>query len=103
MDLNTFIASAEAITPYLHYLSVPVGIVRNPAAQLFCALRPIGIEAEQAMFAATQGVNTHKGMIFILGLICGSVGWLKANQLKIDALHIGETIRQACQFWLSMS
>ncbi|WP_154115022.1 triphosphoribosyl-dephospho-CoA synthase CitG [Vibrio cincinnatiensis] len=99
MDLNTFILSAEAIAPYLQsFVSVGWECAGNPAAQLLTALRPIGIEAEQAMFAATQGVNTHKGMIFILGLICGSVGWLKANQLKIDAQHIGETIRQACQF-----
>ncbi|EGQ9439609.1 triphosphoribosyl-dephospho-CoA synthase CitG [Vibrio cholerae] len=99
MDLNTFIASAEAIAPYLHsFVSAGWVSAGHPAAQLLSALRPIGIEAEQAMFAATKGVNTHKGMIFILGLICGSVGWLKANQLKIDAQHIGETIRQACQF-----
>ncbi|MGL4380533.1 MAG: triphosphoribosyl-dephospho-CoA synthase CitG [Vibrio sp.] len=99
MDLNTFIASAEAIAPYLQaFVSAGWRCAASPAAQLMTVLRPIGIEAEQAMLNATQGVNTHKGMIFILGLICGSVGWLKANQLKIDALLIGDTIGQACQF-----
>lgn len=56
MDLNTFIASAEAIAPYLHsFVGAGWESAGNPAAQLLSALRPIGIEAEQAMFAATQG------------------------------------------------
>ena len=32
-------------------------------------LRQLGIEAEQAMMAATGGVNTHRGAIFCIGLI----------------------------------
>lgn len=99
MDINTFIMSAEAIAPYLQsFVSIGWENAANPADQLLSALRPVGIKAEQAMFEVTQGVNTHKGMIFILGLICGSVGWLRGNQRKIDAQRIGETIFQACQF-----
>ena len=32
-------------------------------------LRQLGIEAEQAMMAATGGVNTHRGAIFCIGLV----------------------------------
>lgn len=32
------------------------------------AIRDIGIEAEKAMLAATNGVNTHKGALFSMGL-----------------------------------
>ncbi|MFR5732678.1 MAG: triphosphoribosyl-dephospho-CoA synthase [Clostridium sp.] len=41
---------------------------------LFEAIRLTGIEAEKAMFAATDGVNTHKGMIFSMGTIAAAAG-----------------------------
>ncbi|MCF7953621.1 MAG: triphosphoribosyl-dephospho-CoA synthase [Spirochaetales bacterium] len=41
-------------------------------AALFPGLRSIGREAEDAMFRATGGVNTHKGLIFSLGVLCAA-------------------------------
>jgi triphosphoribosyl-dephospho-CoA synthase len=37
-------------------------------------IRPLGIEAEKSMFNATKGVNTHKGLIFSLGIISAAAG-----------------------------
>ena len=42
----------------------------------FAALRPLGKIAERAMLAATGGVNTHKGAVFTLGVLCGAIGRL---------------------------
>jgi triphosphoribosyl-dephospho-CoA synthetase len=42
-------------------------------------LREQGIEAECAMFAATNGVNTHKGALFLLGVLCYAAGHCAAN------------------------
>ena len=36
------------------------------------------------MFAATKGVNTHKGLIFSLGILCAALGYSFANALPCD-------------------
>lgn len=38
--------------------------------------RRIGVRAEAAMYAATGGVNTHKGAIFTFGLLSTALGYL---------------------------
>lgn len=84
MCFGTFAASTAAIVPYLTEMA-KLGLTWEagesspsdhiPAdSRLFRAIRPIGIEAERAMFAATGGVNTHKGMIFSMGLIAAAGG-----------------------------
>ena len=82
MDIHTFIASAQALKPYFEEC---VKIGQQTAAQMpdvtFSQLRQAGLEAEKAMYRATSGVNTHKGAIFTLGILCGSIGRLwKAEQ-----------------------
>ncbi|MBQ1678749.1 MAG: citrate lyase holo-[Oscillospiraceae bacterium] len=50
-------------------------------AETFAKLRPLGKQAERDMLAATGGVNTHKGAIFTLGVLCGAIGrlWTAEN------------------------
>lgn len=97
MDVRLFERSAEAIRPYImEFLQAGFAHRTQTADDLLTPLRPIGIAAEQAMFKATGGVNTHKGMIFSLGLICGAVGWLKGKGLAVDSLHISHTIKRCC-------
>lgn len=72
---DTFIASTHAIVPYLSSMAL-TGYQwdRETPSGLFAAIRPIGVKAEQAMFQATGGVNTHKGIIFSLGIIAAACG-----------------------------
>lgn len=75
MNYDTFIASTMAIVPYLTEMAY-LGYTWTQSPQsLFQNIRPIGIEAEKAMFKATNGVNTHKGIIFSLGIIMAVSGW----------------------------
>jgi triphosphoribosyl-dephospho-CoA synthase len=75
MNAGTFCRSAAAIHPFLHALA--------EAGAQGCGmgrLRVIGLDAEAAMFAATTGVNTHRGAIFGLGLLCAAAGARSAGR-----------------------
>ena len=71
MDLKLFHASADALRPWFADCA-RIGLAMRDAApeQVFGRLRKRGIEAECAMFATTNGVNTHKGALFSLGILC---------------------------------
>lgn len=74
MDVQTFERSSEAITPYLSRMFYcGTGWLGSPEG-LFGEIRKIGIQAEKAMFEATDGVNTHKGLIFTMGILCAAAG-----------------------------
>ena len=86
MDAGTFRRSAAAIKPYLQSLA--------DAGARGCGmgqLRIIGLEAERAMFEATAGVNTHRGAIFGLGLLCAAAG-AKAGGLVDPASPLGDGV-----------
>lgn len=75
MGLRHFFASANALRPYFYAFAMKGLETRNSNPQdTFTAIRAIGKQAEAAMFAATGGVNTHKGAIFSMGLLCAAAG-----------------------------
>lgn len=77
MDLALFTASAQALEPYFaQCVCIGRETAESALEEAFARLRAAGLEAERAMYRATGGVNTHKGAIFTLGLLCGSIGRL---------------------------
>lgn len=96
MDIFTFVDSAAALTPYFKACALK-GVRSNALlpAQLFASLRYIGQCAETDMFTATRGVNTHKGAIYSMGILCAAAGRL---------LALGNpTSEQICQLCAEMT
>jgi triphosphoribosyl-dephospho-CoA synthetase len=69
MDVPLFEKSADALAPYFEDAML-LGMDRCRIG----ALRERGIRAEEEMFAATGGVNTHKGLIYSMGLLLAGMG-----------------------------
>jgi len=89
MNYATFEASTAAIVPYLTQMfEQGTAWESHDYNMLFEAIRLTGIEAEKAMFAATDGVNTHKGMIFSMGTIAAAAGLFYRRYEHFDAEKI---------------
>jgi triphosphoribosyl-dephospho-CoA synthase len=71
MDCRTFMHSLFALRNYFVKIT-RAGYFDGD----FTSLAALGIEAEQKMLIATGGVNTHRGAIFSLGLLCAAAGRL---------------------------
>lgn len=93
MDFYTFQSSAVSLNQFFEEFTL-LGIqnCRRPPEKVFSLIRPVGIQAEEVMLAATGGVNTHKGMIFSLGIFCCVLGYLKGNEIPFSQ----ETFMRTC-------
>lgn len=87
MDIRHFFASANALRPYFCQCAQTGFLTRDAdPKETFRQLRSMGMEAEQTMLQATGGVNTHKGAIFSLGLLCAAAGRLSPEDWQPEAL-----------------
>ncbi len=80
MDFFTFLDSSAVLSPWFREMfCCGWDHSAQPIRTLFSKLRFLGAQAEREMFRATKGVNTHKGLIFSLGLLCGALGYIQAD------------------------
>ncbi len=101
MDFFTFMSSAAALHDTFDRM-IKLGIQKqsSPIQELLPMLRKEGRSAETKMFEATGGVNTHKGMIFSLGILCGCCGWILGRNDKEYGLSsdgVCEAAKQMCK------
>lgn len=73
MDFYTFIDSTSALIKPLT-LCASEGASKKSPIEIFNRIRSIGIKGEEEMFKKTLGVNTHKGMLFLMGICCAASG-----------------------------
>lgn len=87
MDIFTFAASTAALYPYFAECArIGLEHAAQDAPGVFDRLRLPGRMAEGAMLEATGGVNTHKGAVFSIGLLCAAAGRLAVAQWEAGAL-----------------
>ena len=66
MDMLSFAGSAAVLHSYFKKACL--------TGDSFEHLRKEGLEAEEKMFLETRGVNTHKGAVFTMGIVCAAAG-----------------------------
>lgn len=95
MDAFTFVNSSLSLHHYL-YQAALLGIrtTSTDYPALFKELREFGKVAEQAMFKATAGVNTHKGAVFTLGILVTATAnsWRRLHRVDLQDIQI--TVRK---------
>lgn len=97
MDVHTFEVSAQALEPYFGQMAWKGYVWRQQPESLFLRIRSMGIQAEREMFRWTNGVNTHKGAIFTMGILAASAGQIYARTGKADLDEIFVYARQMCE------
>jgi holo-ACP synthase CitX len=87
MTYDLMIQAQDVILPYLAKL-FELGGSGLEHYRLMDLGRPIGVEAENAMFEVTHGVNCYKGLIFILGLVMLSSGYILSHHHDFNHLFL---------------
>jgi holo-ACP synthase/triphosphoribosyl-dephospho-CoA synthase len=81
MDRFTFAKSQASILSY--YKDAFLAGWENIEDEMsFFNLRLKGMKAERRMFQATGGINTHRGWIYITGILAAAVGLIGASVLR---------------------
>lgn len=92
MDYNLMKESINVISPYLTRM-FNVGFTSNNSLdEIFNEVRLIGLDAEEAMFNQTKGINTYQGLIFNLGLVVTNLGYC------LNHKQCYETIFENCSY-----
>lgn len=83
MTAATFMRSLFALRRYFADITA-AGMDDAP----FAVLKRLGIAAEARMLRATGGINTHRGAIFCLGLLCAAIGRCHAGSVPFEPTAI---------------
>ncbi|MBS9337553.1 citrate lyase holo-[acyl-carrier protein] synthase [Fructobacillus parabroussonetiae] len=95
MDVYDFIDSSLALENYFG-LCLDAGrhFRGSQLSHLLTAIRPSGRRAEELMYLATNGVNTHKGTIFTLGILIAAYGYASRNQQSPSLSFVQSVVSQ---------
>ncbi len=92
MDYETMSRGISALRPYFTELAVTANEKLDAES-----VRKIGVKAEKAMLEATDGVNTHKGALFCIGLTVSAAASLIASGENLTEENLRRTISRIAE------
>lgn len=89
MDIYTFMDSILVLGDYF-YECVKAGYENDSEnyQDIMKVIKPLGIKAEEKMYQVTNNVNTHKGVIFIFGILASAIGSIKREKTRLTINRI---------------
>ncbi len=101
MDYFTFLSSSASLANYWQEVAT-YGYKKGSEQHIDYKevrdkLRLLGLEAEKVMFLATNGVNTQKGIIFLLGIAVFASAFVLAKADKFNEEQFRECIKNLMQ------
>lgn len=87
MDIYTFLLSATSLHDGFYDFAKAGLLHEGTKQELFIKIRPIGIDVEKRMFEATGNINTHKGIIFSLGIVLSAAGYYLKDKSEEEIEH----------------
>ena len=94
MDIYSFINTSSVLAFYFYEIVKKSLELKTDLKGLFPEIRKIGIKAEKEMLAAANGVNTQKGLIFSLGVVCSSLVHMIRTHKEITPYTISLAIKE---------
>lgn len=97
MDYYTFLNSSSALAQYfIKFADLAYGY-KEDFSQALPKIRIIGLDAEKAMFKETNGVNTQKGIIFLMGISLFSASYVFSNENEFSISSFSDTVKKVCK------
>jgi triphosphoribosyl-dephospho-CoA synthase len=97
MNMQTFLMSTRAVAEWFpRFVEIGHESARIPASAVLPVLRVAGVRCEKAMFDATGGINTHKGAIFSLGLLCAAASRVLGMGTELNRERICAEVASVC-------
>lgn len=87
MNAATFLRSLFALRHYFFQIAL-AGLDGAP----FHTLQRLAIVAEERMLRATGGINTHRGAIFALGMLCAAIAYCHRHRMPLQPATIRATL-----------
>jgi len=97
MNFFTFLNSSASLSPFFREFCLLGYKYSGKYEEALAQIRHIGLQAEKAMFEATNNINTHKGIIFLFGVSLFSISKLMSEKEGYSDTGFREILMKVCK------